>query len=195
MDLPDGVQESLLCYLDLLISWNKVYNLTAIMNPLDMVTKHLLDSLAVISHVSPGRILDVGSGAGLPAIPLALARPELSITALDSNQKKIRFIKQVMLELRIQNLQAVHHRVENYLPTMPYDAIIARAFASIFDLVTMTAHLLVPGGLWLAMKGVRPDAELVGLPSECMIKEIIPLRIPNLQAERHLVVLVARGPG
>ncbi|CAK0777968.1 Ribosomal RNA small subunit methyltransferase G [Gammaproteobacteria bacterium] len=137
------------------------------------------------------RGVDVGSGAGLPALPLALARPELQVTALDSNQKKVRFITQAALELGIPNLTAVHRRVEDHSPTVRYDAVIARAFASLSDFIIATAHLLAPGGVWLAMKGIRPTAELDALPSGCTLREVIPLHVPDLAAERHLVVLVS----
>ncbi|CAK0755397.1 Ribosomal RNA small subunit methyltransferase G [Gammaproteobacteria bacterium] len=191
LDLSEVTLESLLHYLNLLLHWNRVYNLTAINDPMEIVIKHLLDSLAVISHLPPGQMLDVGSGAGLPAIPLALAIPGLQVTALDSNQKKVRFITQVALELGIKNLTVVHQRVENYSPKILYDVIIARAFAKVSEFVAATFHLLVPGGQWLAMKGTRPDAELMTLPVGCRLKEVIPLRVPNLEAERHLVALVA----
>ncbi|CAK0739942.1 Ribosomal RNA small subunit methyltransferase G [Gammaproteobacteria bacterium] len=189
LDVSEATRAALLRYLDLLLRWNKTYNLTAVRDPTEMVTKHLLDSLSVVVHVSPGRILDVGSGAGLPALPLALARPELRVTALDSNQKKARFINQVVLELHIQNLLVVHRRVEDYQPTDCYDTVISRAFSSIPDFISATDHLLAPRGVWLAMKGIRPDAELVTLPLGCRCQEVIPLRVPGLEAERHLVVL------
>jgi len=192
IDLSKETKESLLRYLDLLLRWNKVYNLTAIRDATEMVTKHLLDSLSIIPYVPSGRILDVGSGAGLPAIPLALVRPELQVTALDSNQKKVRFITQAVLELQIQNLAVVHQRAEDYQPRKRYDTVIARAFSSIPDFISATAHLLVPNGVWLAMKGIRPDIELAALPSGCKCREIISLHVPNLEAERHLVVLVPK---
>ena len=191
LEVSGETQQALLRYLDLLTRWNQAYNLTAVVDPVEMVIKHLLDSLAVLPHLPVGRILDVGSGAGLPAVPIALTRPDLSVTALDSNQKKIRFITQAMLELRLSNLTALHHRAENYHPTMRYDGIIARAFATVADFVTATAHLIAPGGVWLAMKGVYPTVELGSLPPVCAQTEVIPLYVPGLEAERHLVVLHA----
>ncbi len=193
LDCPPTQQASLLRYLDLLVRWNKVYNLTAVDNPREMVIKHLLDSLAVLPCLTKGRILDVGSGAGLPAVPIALVQPSRLVTALDSSQKKVRFITQAILELGISNLSAIHHRVEDYQPMVRYDVVIARAYASIADFITATAHLLIPGGRWFAMKGVYPTAELDALPDVCTLVEVIPLHVPRLSAERHLVVLHHKG--
>ncbi len=189
IDLPATTQASLLHYLALLARWNKAYNLTAVDHPPDMVIKHLLDSLAVLPHLPPGRIVDVGSGAGLPAVPIALAHRERSVSALDSNQKKVRFIQQAILDLGIPNLTAIHGRAEAYQPTEHYNVVIARAFASLTDFVTATAGLLATGGCWVAMKGVYPAAELAALPAVCTLQEVIPLHVPGLNAERHLVIL------
>jgi len=188
-DLPKGLNEALIGYLELLIRWNQAYNLTALHDLEEMVIKHLLDSLSVLPNLTPGRLLDVGSGAGLPAVPIALARPWFSVTALDSNHKKIRFIRQSILSLKIPNLDAVCARTEEHTPTVLYDTIVSRAFSSLFNFVYKTKHLLAPKGVWLAMKGTYPTVELEELLNrEPSIKyEVIP--IFGLGVERCLVRL------
>lgn len=180
-------QERLLAYLALLVKWNQAYNLTAIRHPLEMVTKHLLDSLAVLPHLHGARVLDVGSGAGLPGIPLAIAAPAREFTLLDSNGKKTRFLLQAKGELRLSNLSVVHSRLEQYRPGQLFDTVTARAFASLADMVAGTAHLLAPGGSLLAMKGEYPQDELDALPPGFAVREIIALTVPGLEAQRHLV--------
>lgn len=185
--LDAGQQERLLAYLALLVKWNKAYNLTAIRDPLEMVTKHLLDSLAVLPHLHGARVLDVGSGAGLPGIPLAIADPQREYTLLDSNGKKTRFLLQAKGELGLSNLSVVHSRLEQYRPGQLFDTVTARAFASLADMTAGAASLLAPGGALLAMKGEYPQQELDALPPGFAVREIIALTVPGLEAQRHLV--------
>lgn len=187
LTLDSAQQERLLAYLALLVKWNKAYNLTAIRDPLEMVTKHLLDSLAVLPHLHGTQVLDVGSGAGLPGIPLAIADPAREFTLLDSNGKKTRFLLQAKGELGLSNLSVVHSRLEQYRPGQLFDTVTARAFASLADMTAGTAQLLAPGGSLLAMKGEFPQAELDALPLGFVVREIIALTVPGLEAQRHLV--------
>lgn len=182
-------RQRLLDYLALLDKWNKVYNLTAVRNPRDMLTQHVLDSLAVLPFVAGRRILDVGSGAGLPGIPLALAAPEKEITLLDSNQKKTTFLQQAQIELRLPNVSVVCGRVEHYAPTEKYDTVVSRAFSDLVEFVRLTEHLCAAGGEWLAMKGVYPEDELARLPAPFVVRKVVPLTVPGLEAARHLVIL------
>lgn len=186
--LPEKVIDGLLAYLALLMKWNKAYNLTAVRDPLQMVTRHLLDSLAVVPHLSAKRIIDVGTGGGLPGIPLSLVFPERDFTLLDSNGKKTRFLVQARAELGLENVTVVHDRVENYQPVQLFDCVITRAFASVADILTSSRHLLAPGGEFLAMKGLVPADELASLPPGFHLKEVIALTVPGLEQEqRHLL--------
>lgn len=191
--LDAAQQERLLAYLALLLKWNKAYNLTAVRDPLEMVTKHLLDSLALLPHLQDGRLLDVGSGAGLPGIPLAIAAPQREVTLLDANSKKTRFLLQAKGELGLYNLSVVHSRVEQYRPERLFDTVTARAFASLAELYQGTAHLLAPGGCLLAMKGEYPAQELAALPQGVVVREVIAVTVPGLQAQRHLVRIASGG--
>jgi 16S rRNA (guanine527-N7)-methyltransferase len=187
----------LLDYLDLLQKWNKAYNLTAVRERSAMLTQHLLDSLAIVPHLPPGDLLDVGSGGGLPGIPLAILQPERSITLIDTVGKKVAFLKQAAMTLGLKNLNAVSGRVENWTPPSAraggFALITARAYATLATLVGQTRRLLAENGGWYAMKGVFPDAELAELPSDVVVKGVIPLQVPGLGAERHLVVLALVG--
>lgn len=187
IDVP--TQQRLLDYLALLQKWNKVHNLTAVRDPEEMVTLHLLDSLAVLPHVKRGRLLDVGSGAGLPGIVLALTNPDLRVNTLDSVGKKASFMRQAKAELGIANLEVIGGRVETYKPEYKFDTIISRAFSEISDFIRLTRHLLREGGEWLAMKGVYPHEELAQLKGVDF--EVIELSVPGLSARRHLVFLRA----
>ncbi|HRE18007.1 MAG TPA: 16S rRNA (guanine(527)-N(7))-methyltransferase RsmG [Rhodocyclaceae bacterium] len=189
LDLPAGAEDKLSAYLDLLLKWNRTYNLTALRDREQGVTHHLLDSLAILPWVGEGALLDVGSGGGLPAIPLAITRPGLSVTMVDAVQKKASFLQQAVIELGLSSASAIHARVEGV--SGHYAQISSRAFADIGDFVRLTQHLLAPGGRWLAMKGVRPDDELRGLPPGVVVEAIHPLAVPGLDAERHLVILKA----
>ena len=180
-------QEKLLAYLALLQKWNKVYNLTAVRDPLEMVTLHLLDSLSVLPYIDSSNLLDVGSGGGLPGIVLAICKPDLQVTTLDAVQKKAIFMRQVKGELGLSNLTVVNARVESYQPAEKFEAIISRAFSELALFVKLTQHLLAKNGQWLAMKGQEPHEELQGL--DVSLNKIIPLKVAGLDAERHLVVL------
>lgn len=176
-------------YLALLDKWNAAYNLTAVRDPAAMVTRHILDSLAVLPWLRGRRILDVGTGAGLPGIPLALACRERRFVLLDSNGKKTRFVTQALLALGLDNAEVVKARVEGYRAEDGFATILSRAFAGLADFVAATRHLLAPGGRWLALKGARPEAELAGLPADVRVTGVHRLNVPGLRAERHLVEL------
>lgn len=181
-------RQKLLDYLALMQKWNKVYNLTAIRNAEQMVSNHLLDSLAVLPHLWPKRWLDVGCGAGLPGVVLAIMRPEWSFTLLDSNSKKTSFVQQAVIELGLRNVHVRCGRIEEWQAVEKFDGIISRAFAETADFVALTRHLLVEGGRWAAMKGI-PERELERLPSNVQVEQIISLQVPKLEATRCLVVL------
>lgn len=189
LSLPVAAQERLLAFRDLLLKWNKVYNLTALRDPQQAISHHLLDSLVILPQVSDGNLLDVGSGGGLPGIPLAIARPELAVTLVDTVQKKATFLQQAAIELKLENVTVHHARVEEMRGH--YDQISSRAFAELGLFIELTRHLLAPGGRWLAMKGARPDAEISALPADILVEAIIPLAVPGLAAERHLIILKA----
>jgi len=188
----EGTQrERLLAFLALLAKWNRAYNLTAVRAPGEMVVRHLLDSLSLLPHLSGGRVLDVGSGGGLPGIPLAIAAPQRCFTLLDSNSKKTRFLIQAAAELGLENLSVVHSRVESYRPPHLFDTITARAYATLAELLESAGHLLAAGGRVLAMKGAYPAEELAAVPPPFRVVEVVRLEVPGLEAERHLVALAA----
>ena len=187
LEIAPDIQRKLLEYLALVHKWNKVHNLTAVRQPEDMVILHLLDSLSVLPHIHAERLLDVGSGAGLPGIPLALCLPGLKVTVLDSSQKKASFMRQVKAELSIVNLEVVCGRVEEFRPDERYDVIISRAFSDLSLFTALTAHLCKPHGQWLAMKGVYPHDELAQV--NIRPEQVLPLTVAGLQAQRHLVFL------
>ena len=186
-------QEKLLAYLDLLYKWNRVYSLTALKEDDQAVSHHLLDSLSILPFVPTGNLLDVGSGGGTPGIPLAIARPELAVTLLDSNTKKAAFLRQAAIELGLNNIAVHSGRVEQYHPDTGFAAITSRAFAELADFVSLSKHLLAPGGRWLAMKGVRPEEEMAHLPDDVGVDAAYPLTVPGINGERHLVVLRRTG--
>ena len=190
VEVTPEVQQKLLSYLALLQKWNKIYNLTAICQPEQMVSHHLLDSLAVLPHLWPRQWLDVGCGAGLPGIVLALMRPEWAFTLLDSNSKKTSFVQQVIIELGLRNVRVCCARVEGWRPGQCFDGIISRAFTEAADFVTQTRHLLAQEGHWVAMKGM-PDEELKRLPTDVRVEQITQLQVPGLPAARCLVILKA----
>lgn len=185
--LSADVQQKLLSYLGLMQKWNKVHNLTAVRDPEEMVTLHLLDSLSVLSHVRGQRLLDVGSGAGLPGIPLAICKPSLQVTVLDSSHKKASFMRQAKAELGIENLEVVCARVEGYRPEQLFDTVISRAFSDLAEFLQLTRHLGNADSQWLAMKGVYPFEELAQVQIEPI--QVLPLSVPGLEAQRHLVFL------
>lgn len=189
VDLPEKASEQLLAYLELLIKWNRVYNLTAIRDEDRMVSHHILDSLAVLRHLPDGNVVDVGSGAGLPGIPIAIASAGRPVTLLDSNHKKSAFLNQVVAELRLSDARVVTERVERYRPEQTFTAVISRAFADLADFVKLAGHLCSPDGALIAMKGLHPEAEIVQLPSPWKVAKVERLEIPGLDATRHLVFL------
>lgn len=190
LEVVPEAQQKLLAYLALLQKWNKVYNLTAIRDPQQMVSHHLLDSLAVLPHLWSGRWLDVGCGAGLPGLVLAAVRPEWSFGMLDSNSKKISFVQQAAIEMGLKNVSVHCARVEDFSPAQPFDGIISRAFAEAVDFASLTRHLLAPGARWAAMKGA-PEPELARLLPGVVVEANIPLQVPGLSAARSLVILRA----
>lgn len=177
-------------YLTLLERWNRAYNLTAVRDPEAMVIRHLLDSLSILPWVQGARVLDVGSGAGLPGIPLAIARPEYEFYLLDSNGKRTRFMIQAAAELQLANVNVVRSRIEDYQPLALFNSIVSRAFATVADMVTDAGRLCAPNGCLLAMKGVFPDDELIRLPPGYTVIGVYPLHVPGLEAERHVVHLM-----
>ena len=187
LPLSATVQEKLLAYVGLLAKWNRVYNLTAVRDPAEMVTRHLLDSLSVAQHLRGSRVLDVGSGAGLPGIPLALARPEWQFVLLDSNRKKTRFITQSCIELGLANVNVESCRIEDYHPEVLFDSVISRAFSELSAMLIATGRLCKPDGVMLAMKGEYPVAELAGVPPGFVVQGVEVLQVPGLDAQRHVV--------
>ncbi len=188
--LPSAAITQLATYLTLLERWNRAYNLTAVRDPEAMVIRHLLDSLSILPWVEGPRVLDVGSGAGLPGIPLAIAQPEFEFCLLDSNGKRTRFMTQVVAELQLTNVSVIRSRVEDYQPPTLFSSVVSRAFATVADMVTDAGRLCAPDGRLLAMKGVFPDDELIRLPPGYAMVGVYPLHVPGLEAERHLVHLM-----
>jgi len=194
LELDTGAQTKLQVYLVLLDKWNRTHNLTAIREPERMVTHHVLDSLAVLPHLPAQarlNVIDIGSGGGLPGVPLAIARPNWHIVLLDSNHKKAAFLRQVSIELPLPNVEVVASRVEDYAPPALFDVAISRAFAELAMFGAVARRLLVPGGRVVAMKGVYPHEELAHLPPGLRVTATPALQIPGLEAERHLIVLEA----
>jgi 16S rRNA (guanine527-N7)-methyltransferase len=181
-----------IAHLHLVAKWNRVHNLTAIREPEQMVVVHLLDSLSVLPYLGEARtVVDIGSGAGFPGIPIAIARPELQVTLLDSSHKKSTFLEQARSELALSNVRVVCERAERFAPATAFDAVVSRAFADLADFVAQTEHLLAPGGRMLAMKGVYPFEEIARVPPSHRIAEVVELAVPSLAAKRHLVRLEA----
>lgn len=189
LELDPSVLENLAGFVRLLEKWNRVYNLTSVRRPADMVPRHILDSLAVLPFLHPGRLLDVGTGAGLPGLPLAIARPELQVTLLDSNAKKLRFVRQAVAELGLDNVDVVQARMQEYQPGHAFDMVISRAVSSLDELYRQAQHLLAPGGRMLFMKGAVPEAEMAAFAPGHETLHIERLRIPGLDAQRHLIWL------
>ena len=190
--LDATAQAKLVAYLRLIEKWNKVHNLTAVREPGQMVVLHLLDSLSVLPHVAGAKtLLDVGTGAGLPGIPLAIARPDLAVTLLDSSHKKATFLRQAKAELALPNVQVACERVEKWHPAAPFDIVVSRAFSELADFVLQAKHLVAPGGTLLAMKGVHPFEEIAKVPYTHRVENVVALTVPTLDAQRHLVLLKA----
>ena len=188
VDTPAAVKR-LAAYVALLQRWNRVYNLTAVRDTEDVIVRHILDSLAILPWLRGPRVLDVGSGAGLPGIPLALVRPNIQFYLLDSNAKRTRFMQQAIIELAIANATVLRSRVEDYRASVEFDSVVSRAFATVPDMLRYAGHHCALGGRLLAMKGTYPDQELERLPTEFRIMGVYPLTIPGLEAARHLIHL------
>ena len=180
-------QQKLIAFVLMMDKWNKAYNLTSVRNPKDMVLKHLVDSIVIAPHLSGQVYIDVGTGPGLPGIPLAILHPELTFILLDSLGKRVRFMKQVAYELKIDNIQPVQSRVEDYQSSLVIDGVISRAFASLKDMLHWCQHLVDSSGLFLALKGQLPEEEISQLPAEYSVVDIIKLQVPGLEGDRHLV--------
>ncbi|TGG91475.1 16S rRNA (guanine(527)-N(7))-methyltransferase RsmG [Natronospirillum operosum] len=188
VQLDDHQTDQLLAYHAGLVKWNQAYNLTAVRDPLEMISRHLLDSLAIVPFLPAGSLLDVGTGAGLPGVVVAMVRPDIEVTCLDSNGKKIRFIRQMIMELGLKQVATTQARVESF-SAEPFNAITSRAFASLADMVQWSRHLLASDGQFLAMKGQYPEAELAALPAAVDVLAVQRLHVPGLPGERHLVRL------
>lgn len=187
LDLPAGSEEKLLAFVELLQKWNRAYNLTAVRDPEEMLVKHVLDSLAVLPYVVHGPVLDVGTGAGLPGIPLAVAQPDMQFTLLDGNGKKARFVTHAAGALGLANVTAVQSRVEDYRPESGFATVLSRAFASLGDFLRLAGHAALPGGRLLAMKGAHPEQELADIPAGYKLLGVHTLEVPGLKAERCVV--------
>ncbi len=188
-DLP---LQSYVSYIELLVQWNSAYNLTAIRDPEKMLAYHILDSLSILPFIQKGDCLDIGTGAGLPGIILALARPDTHWILLDGNNKKTRFVQQAVMTLNLKNVDIVCSRIENYKPEIRFNTIVSRAFGSLADFYACSHHLLAPGGNLLAMKGPDPENEISDLSAEDVSTKIIPLSVPGVTAGRTLVQIVPR---
>lgn len=188
LHLTAAQQDKLLAYLGLLAKWNKTYNLTAIQEPERMLTHHLLDSLAVLPYVQAGPLLDVGSGGGLPGIPLAVTSPDLRVTLLEANGKKCAFLRQAAIDMGLANIEIVQGRAEDYRPAACFPQIVSRAFSELAEFVRLTRHLICADGEWLAMKGVYPHAELSQLRG-ARARADVKLNVPGLVADRHLIIM------
>ncbi len=190
LDLSSETEDKLLAYLALIAKWNRTYNLTAVRDEAAMVGNHLLDSLVALPHLAgAGSLADVGSGAGLPGIPLALARPSLAVTLVESSQKKASFLQQAKIELKLANVSIHCERVEYLKPEVPFDAVISRAFSDLAEFVRLAGHLTASGGRLLAMKGIDPHEEIAQLPAGWRVTQTIPLTVPGLAVQRHLIAI------
>jgi 16S rRNA (guanine527-N7)-methyltransferase len=192
IELPPQAHEKLLGFVALLAKWNRTYNLTAIREPEQMVTHHVLDSLAVLPHLPRDdglRLLDIGSGGGVPGLPLAIARPLWRCVLIDASQKKGAFLQQAAIELGLNTVEAVTTRVEDYAPAAPFDAVISRAFSDLATFARAGQRLLAPHGRLYAMKGVYPEDEIAALPASVRVVAAPALAVPGLDARRHLVVM------
>ncbi|UYU31912.1 16S rRNA (guanine(527)-N(7))-methyltransferase RsmG [Siccibacter colletis] len=189
--LPENQQQQLVAYVEMLNKWNKAYNLTSVRDPNEMLIRHIMDSIVVEPHMNGTRFIDVGTGPGLPGIPLAIVRPEAHFTLLDSLGKRVRFLKQVQHELKLENVTPVQSRVEDFPAEPPFDGVISRAFASLTDMVTWCHHLPGEQGRFYALKGQRPDDEISQLPAGFEVETIVKLNVPQLEGDRHLVIIKA----
>jgi 16S rRNA (guanine527-N7)-methyltransferase len=188
LDLPESARQQLLAYVALLQKWNRVQNLTAVREPRKMISHHLLDCLAVLPHLHGDSVVDVGSGAGLPGVALAVARPGWRVSLLDSNHKKAAFLRQALIELQLDNADVICERLPDWRPPQTFDIVISRGFADIPEFATVAGHLLAPSGALVAMKGLYPYEEIEQLPARYKLREVLPLTVPGLNAQRHLVI-------
>ncbi|KOO14849.1 16S rRNA methyltransferase [Vibrio xuii] len=194
LEVSSHQREQLVGYVEMLNKWNKAYNLTSVRDPQEMLVKHIMDSIIVSTHLQGERFIDVGTGPGLPGIPLAIMNPTKQFCLLDSLGKRIRFIKQVLHELKIDNVNPIQSRVEEYQPEDKFDGVLSRAFASITDMVEWCHHLpKADTGNFLALKGQLPQDEIDQLPEWCSVTDIKALNVPQLEGERHLVILSRKG--
>ncbi|KLN65231.1 16S rRNA (guanine(527)-N(7))-methyltransferase RsmG [Vibrio sp. VPAP30] len=190
LEVSPRQREQLVGYVEMLDKWNKAYNLTSVRNPQEMLVKHIMDSIIVSTHLQGERFIDVGTGPGLPGIPLSIMHPDKTFVLLDSLGKRIRFIKQVLHELKIENVAPVQSRVEQYQPEDKFDGVLSRAFASMTDMVEWCHHLpKSQDGHFLALKGQLPQDEIEQLPEWCSVTDVKALNVPQLEGERHLVIL------
>jgi len=189
ISLSDQQKEQLVAYVGLLDKWNKAYNLTSVRDPQQMLVRHILDSIVVAPHLKGERFIDVGTGPGLPGIPLAIVLPQVHFTLLDSLGKRVRFLRQVQHELGLPNITPVQSRVETFPSEPPFDGVISRAFASLQDMVNWCHHLPSAQGQFYALKGVRPDDEIASLPAGFRLISVEALQVPELDGERHLVII------
>ena len=187
--LPPAAHAQLLAYLDLLHKWNAAYNLTAVRGKARMLTHHVLDSLAVVPHLPGRNWVDVGSGGGLPGIPVAVARPDASVTLVDSSHKKTAFLEQAVIELGLTNVTVVRTRIEEWQPAQRFDPVISRALSDLPEFLTLAGRLCAPDGVIAAMKGVYPHEELAQLPAAYRLRRVVALEVPGLGAQRHLVLI------
>jgi len=192
LQVTDQQIQQLVGYVELLHKWNKAYNLTSVRDPRDMLVKHIMDSIVVSAYLKGDNFIDVGTGPGLPGIPLAIMCPDKTFTLLDSLGKRIRFIRQVIHELKIANVTPVQSRVEDFQPELGFDGVISRAFASMNDMVSWCRHLPAADGHFLALKGQFSQQEVAELPQWCSVTEVQSLQVPELEGERHLVTLTAK---
>ncbi|HYA47477.1 MAG TPA: 16S rRNA (guanine(527)-N(7))-methyltransferase RsmG [Burkholderiales bacterium] len=189
LEASSEVRERLLRHLELLEKWNRVHNLTSIRDSQKAVSAHLLDSLAVAPYLNGKRLLDAGSGAGYPGIPIALLRPEIQVHLLDSNHKKCAFLRQAVADLGLRNVQVVCERLESWRPLERFDCVVSRALAEIAEIIGLVQHLLAPGGVIAAMKGLHPFEEIERIPPGYRVRQVHALAVPGLDAKRHLVLV------
>ncbi|EBL2669309.1 16S rRNA (guanine(527)-N(7))-methyltransferase RsmG [Salmonella enterica] len=189
ISLTDHQKTQLVAYVDMLHKWNKAYNLTSVRDPNEMLVRHILDSIVVAPYLQGQRFIDVGTGPGLPGIPLAIVLPDAHFTLLDSLGKRVRFLRQVQHELKLENITPVQSRVEAYPSEPPFDGVISRAFASLNDMVSWCHHLPGEKGRFYALKGQLPGDEIASLPDNFSVESVEKLRVPQLEGERHLVII------
>ncbi|HCD7969474.1 TPA: 16S rRNA (guanine(527)-N(7))-methyltransferase RsmG [Citrobacter amalonaticus] len=189
ISLTDHQKNQLIAYVEMLHKWNKAYNLTSVRDPNEMLVRHILDSIIVAPHLQGERFIDVGTGPGLPGIPLSIVRPQAHFTLLDSLGKRVRFLRQVQHELKLTNITPVQSRVEEFPAEPPFDGVISRAFASLNDMVSWCHHLPGEKGCFYALKGQLPEDEIASLPPAFCVESVVKLQVPHLEGERHLVVI------